>query len=879
MRLLFTDKDDCFYTSLDQKTFSNERKSLTLRERGLLAYLLSQKDGYQIGPSEIAEKNDISKSTAKRLVNSLEKKGYLHKGPVDYSLSVRVEYVVAEAPKLIEAFLEESPWEKSRDLEEPKRNGQSSAGQGHAATSLPPFDPSGVLFPSVVSDPAKFALRRASHEDAGGAGALTGVTAFAEPPSRPFTIKYRHSLLGRRTKAPGQWPAGSVKEVRTIGRAGRRARKRKMKISEAAKSRAERKFPTLPEHLGPITSGKGLGGPKPASRYKNKTTPFICERGGGFKYEPSPLKTRSVGIDSISDAGGFIDYIREAPDSAVLQSHPGPNRVPAPLELALLTSGKTLGHLSQPGHVTRTGPPRSNMNGGVGSNMTPPPSDGGFRRVNPTPRFTCERGGGFKYERGVPFYRQRIVRQTIVPDTIAKNEVCRLITNSAGRRPPASTSQTPDSAAQTGRKTPGTTPTGLRWFVIFGDTDPARTRANGKQSGESGGQTDEESQDAEAKDQSELLATPPTAVSGQDEQDLPEEEVPDCIREDRRYDIDFLDKYLRYRGQCVLKLNGQPVRIGQFMQVSTYVRIKAVSLGEVQQALVKPEGPAPREEIASNRCSSHVEYIEDELDRRGITRTEDGGFEREEEDRQTLDDPAGRLGMDEDSLFEAVWEPGPDLPRTPVVLSQDERLAEKHSADPETMMHLRRIAQRKFDFTKLDYKNEYGSPGPEPWAIRLYEFAFPQASLSLSAKQKIDAKVVRARPVSPSEWASVLIHGIEQDWHPGWPSNFCSTYRHRLGIEVDSKSKNPAGVWMSKGRIERGQGIDLTKISIEAARPKRETGTGAPPDSPVSSPGRQEEDGPSSPRMSPMESHRADDLPEGEDRLSPHSTGKRSRRE
>lgn len=289
MRLLFTDKDDCFYTSLDQKTFSNERESLTLRERGLLAYLLSQKDGYQIGPSEIAEKNDISKSMAHRLIRSLEEKGFLHKGPVDYSLTVRREYVVAEAPKLIEAFLEESPWEKSRDLEEPKRNGQSSAGQGHGATSLPPFDASGVLFPSVVNDPAKFALHRASHEDPGGAGALPGVTAFAEPPSRSFTIKYRHSLLGRRTV---QWPAGSVKEVRTIGKPGRRARKRKMKISKAAKSRAEHKFPTLPEHLGPITSGKGLGGPKPAPRYKNKTTPFICDRGGGVTYDTTPFKSR-----------------------------------------------------------------------------------------------------------------------------------------------------------------------------------------------------------------------------------------------------------------------------------------------------------------------------------------------------------------------------------------------------------------------------------------------------------------------------------------------------------------------------------------------------------------------------------------------------------
>jgi len=174
--------------------------------------------------------------------------------------------------------------------------------------------------------------------------------------------------------------------------------------------------------------------------------------------------------------------------------------------------------------------------------------------------------------------------------------------------------------------------------------------------------------------------------------------------------------------------------------------------------------------------------------------------------------------------YRAVWiEPFTEEERPTEPSAVDHQRAKEHGKDPEDMMLLRQVAEVTISPHIFDEENRYGEPGPDPWPLRMFDLAFPEVNLTVESKHLVDEKVTRGYPASPSEWANVLLMGMERDWNPKFVENFVRCYRHEMGIERDpSRDVPPGGPRTSQGEIMRGNGIDLSEGDPKELIPPKE---------------------------------------------------------
>jgi len=121
MRQLIKDRDSNPFTRVDNELIrSGNGGDLDPRERFMLTYLLSHKEGYRIGTSQIVGATGWSRRTVQRSLKTLEEEGYLYRNRDNWDGKTGPQFIVANDPNMLRQTL------RAENLFVPENHGPKS---------------------------------------------------------------------------------------------------------------------------------------------------------------------------------------------------------------------------------------------------------------------------------------------------------------------------------------------------------------------------------------------------------------------------------------------------------------------------------------------------------------------------------------------------------------------------------------------------------------------------------------------------------------------------------------------------------------------------------------------------------------------------------
>jgi len=131
MRSFFIDRSEEPYSTINRDLIQGVHHELNLTEVGMINYISSHQNGYRLGTKQMAGDTGFSKRKVRRILRSLEEKGYLYRNEENWDKETGPEIIVAESPELLRQVL------KAENLFPPDQDGDNS---GDESTDEEPED-------------------------------------------------------------------------------------------------------------------------------------------------------------------------------------------------------------------------------------------------------------------------------------------------------------------------------------------------------------------------------------------------------------------------------------------------------------------------------------------------------------------------------------------------------------------------------------------------------------------------------------------------------------------------------------------------------------------------------------------------------------------